>query len=128
MAEVIGAVSAVFTLLEGCIAIGKTIRHMKHASTELCELNNEVADLQLLLYQLQQLVDEDLTLETFMASSMQHTQMLLSELKAFVDGLRKKRFTARLEWLAEREKARSYVSDMKQARLRLASDLMVGSK
>ena len=127
MAEAIGAASAVITLLDTARRLDSLIREIKHAPDEILAINNEVADLRLLVFQLQELTNADLTVETYLATPLQTALARLKAVDELLSRLKGRPKRIRVEWIRIQQQIRQHQVALRDARLQLTSCLSVAT-
>ena len=115
MAEALGAASAMITLGAACKAVVKITRQIRNTPDELLAINNEVADLQLLISQAQIIAEEQNKSAFVLEHSLRKTVDVATQLRKLLEDIGSQRRRIHLAWLRHRHRALRLQSQLREA-------------
>ncbi|KAF2146704.1 uncharacterized protein K452DRAFT_355170 [Aplosporella prunicola CBS 121167] len=123
MAEVVGLIASVATLVESAAKLVKLINRLTDAPDELLALSNEANDLRLLLAEIEKATADQPELQLSLAGSLQNADDKIKALHSFLQqiDISKIRAKDRLRWVRNRSKVCALQSGFREARLQLSA-------
>ena len=112
MAEVLGVVAAVPTLLGFVSNILRIVRELNECQDELSGIGNEVRQLQALLFHVKHLALEDAVAEMYLADPLHSSWRCLEAAERFLQRLHRKSKRARALWHFEKRDVLKYQRDI----------------
>lgn len=105
----------------------KLIQDLKNSSDEILSISNEISDIQLLVFQVQQLPLEDRNIARYLTMPIQQTERRLAKLRDVFDPICRRPKVLRPEWALSKRQVRHLLTDLRDSRSQLAAALTLSN-